>query len=89
MLLAREASPWDHDLRLTELDKVLVSSARLQSSDVQIGFAQLVIAVAPTAAVRGTVPGTGRCHLLRHIWLQGDRKTGKSGRFYTSEIESP
>lgn len=58
-------SPWEHDSRLTELDKVLVSGAGLQSSDIQIGFAQLLTPVAPTATIRGTVPGTGRCHLLR------------------------
>lgn len=64
-MLALEAFPGDHDSRLTELDKVLVSGARLQSSDVQIGFAQLLAAAAPTATIRGTVPGTGWCHLLR------------------------
>lgn len=61
-------------LRLTELDQVLVSSAWLQSSDIQVGFAQLVVPTAPAAAVRGAVPWTRRCHLLSHIQLQGDMK---------------
>lgn len=59
------------NLRLTQLDEVLVSSAWLQPPDVQVGFAQLVISIAPTAAVRGTAAWTRWCHLLRqwHIWL--------------------
>lgn len=55
---------WDCDSRLTELDKVLVSGAWLQSPDIQVGFAQLVT---PAAAVRGAVPWARRCHLLSHI----------------------
>lgn len=53
-------------LRLTELDQVLVSGARLQPSDIQVGFAQLVVPTAPAAAARGAVPWTRRCHLLSH-----------------------
>lgn len=87
----QEASGWDsvlprtplyrdRHLRLTELDKVLVSRAWLQSSDVQVGFAQLVAPAAPTAAVRGAVPWTRRCHLLRqwHMQLQGDTEVRKT-----------
>ena len=50
---------------LTQLDKVLLSSACLQSPDVEVGFAQLDISIAPTAAVRGSVAWTRWCHLLR------------------------
>lgn len=62
---------WGCNSRLTELDKVLVSGAWLQSSDIQVGFAQLVVpttpAAASAAAVGGAIPWTWRCHLLSHI----------------------
>lgn len=49
----------------------LVSSAWLQSPDVQVGFAQLVISLASTATVRATIAWTQWCHPLRqwYIWI--------------------
>lgn len=45
------------DLRLTELDQVLVCGARVEASDVQVGFAQLLSSAAAVAAVADGVGG--------------------------------
>lgn len=51
-------------------DRVLVRSAWLQSPDIDVGFAQLVLSIAPPAAARGTVAWMRWCHLLRQWHIQ-------------------
>lgn len=63
-------------LRLTELDQVLVRGSWMETTDVQVGFAQLVsTAAASITAGGGGGVGTGRRHLLgggriRLLWKQ-------------------
>ena len=65
------------DLRLTEFDQILVCGPRVEATDVQVGFAQLLspnAAAAAAVAVAGGVGGVGagRGHVMagrRHIGL--------------------
>lgn len=59
--------------RLTELDQVLVCGSWMETTDVQVGFAQLVSTAAASITAGGV--GTGWCHLLgggciRLLWKQ-------------------
>lgn len=60
------------NLRLAQLDKILVCGTRVQAPDVQVCFAQLVPTATsttwPTAAavVVAAATGTWGCHLLGH-----------------------
>lgn len=61
------------DLRLTELDQILVCGSRVEATDVQVGFAQLLspnaaAAIADGGAAGGVdivvVVGAWRSHLM-------------------------
>lgn len=59
-----------NDLRLAELDQILVRGPRMEAANIQIGFAQLFPSTATAVATTVGV-GTGGCHLVAggHIGL--------------------
>lgn len=65
----------DGNLRLAELDQILIGGTRMQAPDIQVCFAQLVPATSattwPTAAAAAAIvvaaaTGAWGCHLLGH-----------------------